>query len=126
MVDTKNEFNRRGAWGLHCVLDMKRGNIEKITSAEAIGIFAQELCKVIDMKPFGEPIVIHFGSDNLMGFSLVQLIETSLISGHFVDQNGDGYIDIFSCKAYDPEVAYEFCKQYFKFEDGTIRVMFRE
>jgi len=121
-----NEFTQRGAWGLHCVLDMKRGDLEKITSADAIREFARALCEVIDMNPFGEPIVVHFGGGDLVGYSLAQLIETSLISGHFVDANGDAYIDIFSCKGYDPKTAFDFCKHYFEFEAGDMRIMFRE
>ena len=39
------------------------------------------------------------------GYSLVQLIETSAITGHFCDASGDAYLDIFSCKDFDPATA---------------------
>jgi len=32
---------------------------------------------------------------------MIQLIETSLISGHFANLTNSAYIDIFSCKGYD-------------------------
>ena len=53
------------------------------------------------MVACGEPKIEHFAANNpnAAGFSLVQLIETSSITGHFVDLNGDSYIDIFSCKS---------------------------
>ena len=44
--------------------------------------------------------------------SLVQLIETSSITGHFVDVNGDAYLDIFSCKPFEIELAREVVQGY--------------
>ena len=41
------------------------------------------------------------------------MIETSNISGHLVDHNGDAYIDIFSCKTVDINVAEEVIRKYF-------------
>ena len=101
-------------WGYHLILDCKGCDLEKIKSAEVLREFAIQLVDKIDMKRFGEPIVVHFAEDNpeAAGYSLVQLIETSAITGHFVDQNGDCYIDIFSCKEYDADVAYEFVKEF--------------
>jgi hypothetical protein len=37
----------------------------------------------------------------------VQLIETSLISAHFANLTNTVYLDVFSCKPYDPEVVEE-------------------
>ena len=42
------------------------------------------------------------------------MIETSNISGHLVDFNGDAYIDIFSCKTVDINVAQAVIEKYFK------------
>jgi S-adenosylmethionine/arginine decarboxylase-like enzyme len=41
------------------------------------------------------------------------MIETSNISGHLVDSNGDAYIDIFSCKTVDVAVAQAVIEKYF-------------
>jgi S-adenosylmethionine/arginine decarboxylase-like enzyme len=65
------------------------------------------------MKRFGEATIVHFGSAHLTGYSLMQLIETSSITGHFVDQNGDAYIDIFSCKPFCEEKAKAVVQKYF-------------
>lgn len=43
----------------------------------------------------------------------MQLIETSLISAHFVDSTKNAYIDVFSCKPYDVDVAARVCKEAF-------------
>ena len=44
---------------------------------------------------------------------MVQLISTSLISGHFANDTNNADLDIFSCKGYDPTVVEEFSKQFF-------------
>ena len=44
------------------------------------------------MIPFGEPniqSILRLITPDAAGFSLVQLIETSSITGHFVDKSGD-------------------------------------
>lgn len=102
-------------FGHHLILDCKAGLIDKITDRAAIVDFTKRLVGAIDMIAYGEPIVEHFAAHNphAAGFSLVQLIETSSITGHFVDQSGDFYLDIFSCKPFDPAVAKEMVMQAF-------------
>lgn len=100
-------------WGKHAVVDCQAGDIEKITSKENIEAFAKELVKRIDMVAFGEPTVVHFGSGNKTGYTLVQLIETSNICGHFCDDTGDCYIDVFSCKEFDINVVLDVVREFF-------------
>lgn len=102
-------------WGIELSLDIHNCNPEKIRSAADIVAFTKALLKVIEMKAFGEPIVVNFGEDErIAGYSLVQLIETSLISGHFANQTNKAFINIFSCKKYDVDVAAEFACAFFE------------
>jgi S-adenosylmethionine/arginine decarboxylase-like enzyme len=104
-------------WGLLTSLDLYGCNPETIRSAEEIKRFVVELCERIDMKRFGECQVVHFGQDErVAGYSMVQLIETSLISGHFANHSHAAYIDIFSCKPYDPDDVAEFTRKFFEAE----------
>ena len=74
------------------------------------------------MRRFGDPIVIKFGSDpKISGYSLMQLLETSSITGHFKDFDGNAFIDIFSCKSYAPRALAMFCKKYFNAQKMAIR-----
>ncbi len=96
-------------WGWHLVLNLYDCDPERIRSAEVIRRYVIELCDLIEMKRFGEPIIVDFGEDpRVSGYSLVQLIETSNITGHFANQSNAAYIDIFSCKKFDPEKAAAF------------------
>jgi hypothetical protein len=66
------------------------------------------------MKRFQHTLVVNFGEDErVAGFSMVQLIETSLISAHFANLTDTTYLDVFSCKPYDPEVVADFARKYF-------------
>jgi S-adenosylmethionine/arginine decarboxylase-like enzyme len=103
------------SWGISTAVDLKDCSLELITNSDYIYKFVHDLVNFIDMKAFGEPQIVHFGdNDKVAGYSMTQLIETSLISAHFANASSRAYIDIFSCKAYDAESAAEFCKNYFK------------
>jgi S-adenosylmethionine/arginine decarboxylase-like enzyme len=121
------EFRQRGCWGLYTSVDMKGCDPATIRDAEKIRQFIVELCDLIDMKRFGEPQVIHFGPcEKVAGFSMTQLIETSLVSGHFANETNAAYLDIFSCKEYEPSKAAEFCKSFFGAESVKYQVLFRD
>lgn len=101
-------------WGIASSIDIYDCNPATIRDAEAIKRFVRELCDLIEMKRFGETHVVHFGEDEkVAGFSMVQLIETSLISAHFANLTETTYLDVFSCKPYDPEVVADFAKKFF-------------
>ena len=52
------------------------------------------------MVPYGSPQIVRFGSGNKYGYTLVQLIETSNICAHFVEEDNSFYLDVFSCKEF--------------------------
>lgn len=113
-------------WGYHLILDCKACDKAKITDGDQIRNFAKVLVKAIDMKAYGEPVLEHFATHNPLagGYSLVQLIETSDITAHFVDLNGDAYIDIFSCKPFDIETAQKVVQE--SFSPQSIRKTYLE
>jgi S-adenosylmethionine decarboxylase len=123
----RQKFIREDAWGILTSVDVHSCDPALIRDAEHVKQFAVDLCDYIDMKRFGETVVVDFGEDErVAGFSLVQLIETSLISGHFANQSNHAYIDIFSCKYYEPAEAAQFTKNYFKGCDVTMTVTLRK
>jgi len=110
----ETKFKNSNAWGLLTSVDLYHCNPELIRDADVIKRFVKELCKKIDMTPHGETEVVHFGADDRVeGFSMTQLIETSLISGHFANATNAAYLDIFSCKYYEPRDAAEFATEFF-------------
>jgi S-adenosylmethionine/arginine decarboxylase-like enzyme len=89
-------------WGHHLVLNANKCIPLSIRSADNIRAFTKKLVRDIDMVPYGEPQVVMFGTGNKKGYTLVQLIETSNICAHFVEETNDMYLDVFSCKKFDP------------------------
>lgn len=88
--------------------------------------YAKELCKFIDMKPYGGALTPYFGTDFAKGYTLVQLIETSSIVGHFSEENNSAYINIFSCKPYDEIEAAEFTKNFFGAKQIEVKILERK
>lgn len=89
-------------WGHHLIINARRCTPSTIRSKSLIQEFSRTLVREIDMVPYGNPKVVMFGTGNKKGYTLVQLIETSNITGHFVEETDDMYLDVFSCKTFDP------------------------
>ncbi|HZW05226.1 MAG TPA: S-adenosylmethionine decarboxylase [Anaerolineaceae bacterium] len=118
---------RNDPWGWHLALNLYDCVPDLIQSADVIRTFVVELCELIKMRRFGEPTIVNFGEDpRVSGYSLVQLIETSNICGHFANESSAAYLDIFSCKKFDPEVAAQFCIDTFKAQKASGVFLSRE
>ena len=108
-------------WGLASSIDIYECNPETIRNAEKIKEFVVQLCDLIEMKIFGETVVVNFGEDErVAGYSMMQLIETSLISAHFANATNTVYLDVFSCKQYEVGAVENFAREFFG--GKTVRV----
>ena len=113
-------------WGKHLILDAAGCSPKMIGCAKVVDGFARSLVKRIDMVPYGSPQVVMFGSGNKKGYTLVQLIETSNITAHFVEENNSMYLDVFSCKDFDPEVVKEAVHEFFDAKFFNSKVILRQ
>lgn len=106
-------------WGLSTHIDLFNCTPSLIDDADAIGLFVRELCELIKMKRFGFPQIVRFGEDpRIAGYTLVQLLETSCLTAHFAPgDNNSVYIDLFSCKDFDPQFVANFCQEFFGAEN---------
>ena len=100
-------------WGYHLILDCSKCVASTIRCKQSINNFSKHLVREIDMVPYGEPQIQHFGTGNKAGFTLVQLIETSNITAHFVEETNDMYLDVFSCKPFEPADVEDVVNYYF-------------
>jgi S-adenosylmethionine/arginine decarboxylase-like enzyme len=113
------------AWGIHSLINLRKCCPDAIRSRTNILRFGTALVKGIDMVAYGKPMLEHFGKDDKMGFTFVQLIETSNIVAHFCEETDDAYIDIFSCKEYDIKVAEYIIRSHFKPHNLSVTVVER-
>lgn len=112
-------------WGYHLSLDCHEARKELITDSDNIAAFVKQLVRDIDMVAYGEPQIVNFGTGDKEGYTLVQLIETSNICAHFVNETGAIYIDVFSCKQFDQDVVSNLVDAYFAPRDMTRKYFVR-
>jgi len=123
---SEQDYTNQKAWGILTSIDLFDCDPDILRNAKLIEKYIIELCELIEMKRFGEPVIVNFGADPVVaGFSMVQLIETSCISGHFANDSNSIYIDIFSCKWYNQEQTLKFTEEFFKSKSSEMRVVLR-
>ena len=113
-------------WGVSSSIDLYDCDLALMQNADAIREFVVLLCDRINMRRYGETQVVFFGDDpRVQGFSMTQLIETSLISAHFADISRAIYLDVFSCAPYDSDDTAKFACEYFKASSYQLHVVQR-
>jgi S-adenosylmethionine/arginine decarboxylase-like enzyme len=121
--------NDQAIFGQELILNLYDCDEEAICSAAAIEQFVITLCDdVIHMKRYGDPLIPHFGHDSPItsGYSLVQLIETSSITGHFSEYKRSVYLNVFSCAWFDPEETERYCAEFFGAKRVEAKLVRRE
>ena len=113
-------------WGKHLIVDAARCSPVMIRSPVVIRNFTRDLVRRIDMVAYGQPQIVMFGTGNKKGFTLVQLIETSNICAHFVEENNSMYLDVFSCKDFNPEDVTDVIHEYFDAQKMVTKVFNRQ
>ena len=122
----------RDKYGIELILDLHECNPAKFTR-ESITAYFEELCVLIDMKredlhfwdDIGVPEEEKQTSPHTQGTSAVQFIPTSSIVIHALDQLRAIYINIFSCKPFDPKSAEEFTSKWFEASETSIKLIDR-
>tara|TARA_B110000438_G_scaffold59434_1_gene59590 strand:+ start:916 stop:1332 length:417 start_codon:yes stop_codon:yes gene_type:complete len=119
-------------YGIELILDLHRCDASTFTR-ESIQKYFERLCDLIEMKreelhfwdDVGIPEEEKQTSPHTQGTSAVQFILTSSIVIHTLDQLEAVYINIFSCKAYDPKIAENFSVQWFGAKNHSARFIDR-
>lgn len=123
----KSEFDKSNNWGITTSVDLYFCNPDFIRNENKIKEFVFQLCDLINVKKFGECVIVNFGErEAIQGYSMVQFIETSLISGHFANKTNKAYVDIFSCKYHNPEEVANFSKKFFQAKKYILHFTFRK
>lgn len=120
-------MNQEELWGITFSIDLYECDPLYINSCSEIKRYAIEICDLIKMKRYGKPIIEWFGrEEKVKGFSLVQLIETSSITGHFCSNRNSAHIDIFSCKMFDTVEALKFSVDFFNAKETISSILHRK
>ena len=119
-------------YGVELILDL-HGCDNSTFTRESISEYFKSLCELIDMKrealhfwdDVGVPEEDKQTSPHTQGTSAVQFILTSSIVIHALDQLGAIYINMFSCKEFDPNLAERFTIKWFSAENCSARLIER-
>lgn len=103
-------------FGFELIINLSGCDKRIISSRKCLQEYVDNLCAQIKMKKYGKTMLCYFGLNkpHTKGYTLVQLIETSSITGHFSEKWKTAYINIFSCKSFDKSLARKFTKDFFK------------
>lgn len=127
VAETTKTDHETEYWGVSTAIDMYDCDLALMQNADAIREFVKTLCDRIKMRRYGETQVVFFGDEpRVQGFSMTQLIETSLISAHFADASRAIYLDVFSCAPYDAQDTAKFAAEYFKASRYNVNVTHRK
>lgn len=112
-------------WGLEYQYDGYDCNHTTIRNSAIIHDFAKELVLAIDMVAYGDPIIVHFGTGDKAGYTLIQLIETSNITAHFIEETNSLALNVFSCKVFNPHTVDAVINRYFSPKRSKHRIINR-
>ena len=117
------QSNSGKKYGYELLLDVHSCNPNKF-NRDSIDRYFTELCDVIDMErcevhfwdDVGVPVEEQQTEPHAVGTSAVCFILTSTIVIHTLDLLEKVFVNIFSCKTFDPDVASKFTAEWFKGE----------
>jgi S-adenosylmethionine/arginine decarboxylase-like enzyme len=91
----------------------------RVADGDCVRGFIAEVVPAIGMRAHGPTHLERFGSGELEGWSALQFIETSSVTVHADEVWCRCFVDVFSCKEFDPEIAARVACRWF---GGTARV----
>jgi S-adenosylmethionine/arginine decarboxylase-like enzyme len=100
-------------WGMLAAIDLHGANRARLADVDSIRRFVPTLVAAIGMRAHGPLMIDRFGDDELEGWSALQFIETSSITVHADEVFGRCFIDVFSCRPFDPDVAAAIAVEHF-------------
>ena len=113
-------------WGQLTIIDLNGCEKALVRDRKHLEEFFGKMCALAKMKPFGKPFIERLGKGHLEGFSGFQFIETSSISVHLDEVENRAFIDVFTCKEFDRDLAEKFAKEYFKAKESEVKIIVRK
>ena len=119
-------------YGQELIIDLQDCDPSNFTRAR-IEVFLEGLCQKIGMKredlhfwDYDDPQEKAAAPAHLKGTSVVQFITTSTIVIHTLDDLKRAYINVFSCKDFDTEMAADYTKRFFYGQVSSLTVVERK
>ena len=109
------------AYGKELILDLHECDPSTFNRA-SLTMFFRELCELIDMEPellcfwddVGLPLEECQTQPHTKGTTAVQFILTSNITVHTLDILKKVFVNVFTCKDFEPQAAIDFTAKWFR------------
>jgi S-adenosylmethionine/arginine decarboxylase-like enzyme len=111
-------------WGMLAAIDLHGCDRSRLEDADTLRRFVPSLIDAIGMRAHGPLALDRFGGGELEGWSAMQFIETSSVTVHTDEVFARCFVDVFSCRPFDAEVAAAIAVAYFG-GTFTVRVLQR-
>ena len=120
-------------YGKEMILDIHNCDSSTFTR-DSIRNYFKELCNLIDMETsklcwwddYGVPLEEREVEPHLKGTTAVQFITTSNIVIHTLDLLDNVYVNIFSCRDFDADIAAKFTSEWFRGEIVSSKILERK
>ena len=112
------------AWGMLAAIDLHGCDRARLADPDAIRRFVPTVIDAIGMRAHGSLLLERFGDGELEGWSAMQFIETSSLTIHADEVGGRCFVDVFSCRSFDSDLAAQIAATCFG-GVATVRVLQR-
>ena len=100
-------------WGMLAAIDLHDCDRARLADPDTVRRFVPAVIDAIGMRAHGGLALERFGDGELEGWSAMQFIETSSITLHADEVFGRCFVDVFSCRPFDPDVAAAIAAEHF-------------
>ncbi len=100
-------------WGVLAAIDLHGCDRDRLADPGCIRRFVPAVIDAIGMRAHGALALERLGDGELEGWSAMQFIETSSITLHADEVFGRCFVDVFSCRPFDPDVAAQIAVEHF-------------
>lgn len=120
------------SYGKELIIDLHDCNVDWFTK-DHLRQYFEDLAELTKMELVGDPQWFTMedlpsdavNSPHLNGISVVQFISTSNFTIHAL-YDGRMYLNVFTCKDFDPELVLDFTTSYFEGEVKNVEVVTRK
>jgi S-adenosylmethionine/arginine decarboxylase-like enzyme len=100
-------------WGMLAAFDLHGCDRARLADPDTIRRFVPAVIEGIGMRAHGPLAIERFGDAELEGWSAMQFIETSSITVHADEVYCRCFVDVFSCRRFDPDRAAAIAARHF-------------
>lgn len=102
----------------HYTIDLQDCKSEQLGDINVIKQYIIDICIFLYQNRKGQPNILKFPDAG--GITATQILQDSLLSIHTYPEHSMVYIDLFSCKAYNPSQFLDYTKIFFKSNKATM------